>query len=227
VKTFVLIPGGGGSAWSFHRVAPILEQAGHQVIAVDLPGADDTKGIHAYADIVTRAIGDRRHLILVGYSMGAFTAALVAPRVEERLERIVFINAMIPLPGETPGAWWGATGSEEARIRAAEKGGYNVDFDLATYFFHDLPKDLVEAGADHDGPESKIAFTERADFGHWPDVPLCVVIAKDDRFFPRELQGRVARERLGPKVDIKEIEGGHLAVLSQPRAVADVLLAHA
>src|SRR4029077_6309113 len=57
VSTFVLIPGAGGVAWYWHRVVPLLPAAGHEAIAVDLPGADDSAGLPEYADIVTAAIG--------------------------------------------------------------------------------------------------------------------------------------------------------------------------
>ena len=33
----VLIHGGGASAWDWHLVVPLLEAAGHQAVAVDLP----------------------------------------------------------------------------------------------------------------------------------------------------------------------------------------------
>lgn len=220
--TFVLVPGAGGAAWYWHRVVPLLEQAGHEAIAVDLPGDDNTSGLKAYAERVIAAIGSRTDVVLVAQSMGGFTAALVAARVP--LARLVFVNAMIPVPNETPGEWWGNTGSEEARREAAERGGYAVEFDLATYFFHDLPDDVREEMSAHDRDEAKIAFTERATFSAWPDVPIHVVVGRDDRFFPREFQERVARERLGRAIDV--VPGGHLCALSYPRELADRLLAY-
>src|SRR5262244_2196899 len=89
-RTFVLIPGAGGAAWYWHRVVPLLEQAGHEAIAVDLPGDDEGKGIRAYADIVVDSIGRRNNINLVAQSLGGFTAALVAGRIA--VERIVFVN---------------------------------------------------------------------------------------------------------------------------------------
>ena len=41
----------------------------------------------------------------------------------DAVERLVMVNTMIPLPGETPGAWWGATGQAEARRRLARRAG--------------------------------------------------------------------------------------------------------
>ena len=222
MSAFVLIPGAGGAAWYWHRVVPLLEQAGHEAIAVDLPGDDEGKGIRAYADIVVDSIGRRNNINLVAQSLGGFTAALVAGRIA--VERIVFVNAMIPLPGETAGAYWGNTRSTEAREAAARRQGYPAEFDLETYFLHDVPKDIAEAGAEHARPEANIVFTEPADFERWPEVPIRVVIGKDDRFFPREFQVRVARERLGQDAQIAEISGGHLVALSRPRELANRLL---
>jgi pimeloyl-ACP methyl ester carboxylesterase len=221
MSTFVLIPGAGGIAWYWHRVVPLLEAAHHEVIAVDLPGDDERKGIRAYADIVVEAIGGRSGVVLVAQSLGGFTAALVAARVP--VERIVFVNAMIPAPGETAGAYWDNTRSREAREEAARRHGYSVEFDLATYFLHDVPEEVVKAGADHQRPEVGLTMAEPAMF-RWPDVPIDVVIGRDDRFFPRDFQARVARERLGPEVHIVEIPGGHLVALSHPRELADQLL---
>ena len=38
MATFVLVPGAGGMAWYWHRVAPLIHTAGHEAVAVDLPG---------------------------------------------------------------------------------------------------------------------------------------------------------------------------------------------
>jgi pimeloyl-ACP methyl ester carboxylesterase len=47
------------------------------------------------------------------------------------------------------------------------------------------------------------------------------VAGREDRFFPLELQERVARERLG--VDPVIVPGGHLAALSHPEEMAAVI----
>jgi surfactin synthase thioesterase subunit len=222
--TFVLLPGAGGAAWYWQRVVPLLEEAGCETLAVDLPADDPKKGLSAYADIVTRAIGKRRDVTLVAQSMGAFTAALVCARAPKKVRRLVFVNAMIPVPGETAGAWWDATGSEKARKAAAKRGGYPTEFDLETYFLHDVPKLVARKLAEHERDEVEIAFREPARFADWPDVPIHVVVGKDDRLFPREFQARVARERLGKDVD--EVPGGHLVALSRPRELAKLLVGY-
>ena len=216
---FTLIPGAGGAAWYWHRVAPLLEEAGHAAVAVELPAADDGAGLDEYADRVAKAIGKRK-TILVAQSLGGFTAPLVCERV--RVHALVFVNAMIPLPGETAEEWGDNTGSGKARKAAARKGGYSTAFDIPTYFFHDVPKRIAKEAESHDTPQSERPMNERCRFVSWPRVPIQVIVGRDDRLFPLELQRRVARERLG--IDIDEIRGGHLVALSNPRGLVKLLL---
>ena len=220
MSSFVLIPGAGGVAWYWHRVVPLLEDAGHLAIAVDLPGDDETAGLPEYARLVLDAIDERDDVVLVAQSLGAFTTPLVAAKVGVRA--VVLVNPMIPLPGETPGAWWENTGSRRAREAAAERGGYSTEFDLAVYFLHDVPPEVAAAGEPHQRPEADAAFESVCDFEAWPPVPLRVVAGADDRFFPAGFQQSIARNRLGVNADI--LPGGHLIALSQPAALANYLL---
>jgi Alpha/beta hydrolase family len=221
VRTFVLIPGAGGMAWTWHRVTPLLAAAGQRAVAVDLPGDDERAGLAEYAGIVRAAMNGHDDVVVVAFSLGGFTAPLVAARPE--VTGLVLVNAMIPVPGETAGAWWDNTGAVQARLDAAAAGGYSPDFDEALYFLHDVP---AEALADDEGrprPEADAVFGSVCDFGAWPAVPIKVVAGADDRFFPVGFQRRVARERLGMTADV--LPGGHLIALAQPRALADYLLA--
>ena len=217
---FVLIPGAGGSAWYWHRVVPLLRAAGHEATAVDLPGDDETAGLPEYAGLVSGAIGGRGDVVLVAQSLGGFTAPLAAARA--RVAALVFVNAMIPAPGETPGAWWDNTGWLEARTAAAEKGGYGTDLDLAVYFLHDVPPEVAEAGAAYQRPEADVVFGSVCDFAAWPPVPIRAVAGADDRFFPAGFQRGLAASRLGIEADV--LPGGHLIALSRPAVLADYLL---
>jgi pimeloyl-ACP methyl ester carboxylesterase len=218
--TFILIPGAGGMAWYWHRVVPLLEQAGREVIAVDLPAQDPGKGLDDYANVVMRAIGSRPNVALVAQSLGGFTAALVCSHPAVR--GLAFVNAMIPEPGETAGAWWGNTGAVEARIGAAKARGYDPRFDLATYFLHDVPESILHRGPSRQWDQADLIFAEPCRFGRWPAIPMHVIAAEDDRFFPLEFQQRIARQRLGMEVQI--IPGGHLVALSKPKELAALLL---
>jgi len=191
---FLLVPGAGGMAWYWHRVVPLLGSAGHQAIVVDLPGDDRDAGLAAYADIVIRAIAERSDAILVAQSLAGFAAPLVCVRAPVRM--LVFVNAMIPKPGETADEWWNATRATEAREKAAARHGYAKEFDVTTYFLHDVPHSVLRTAPEQLREEADTIFGEPCRFKHWPDIPIHVLAGRDDRFFPIEFQRRVARESL-------------------------------
>ncbi len=223
MATYILIPGAGGDSFYWHYVAPELEAAGHEVVAPDLPAADDSAGLAEYADVVMAAIGDRTNdLIVVAQSMGGFVAPLLCDRCPVRL--IILLNAMVPAPGESPGAWWANTGSGEARRAAAERDGRSLDseFDVVSEFFHDVPEDVrAEVLARGEPRQSDTPFQKPWPLAGWPDVATKAIICRHDRFFPADFQRRVLRERLG--ITAEEMDGGHCAAWSRPIELASRL----
>jgi pimeloyl-ACP methyl ester carboxylesterase len=221
VSTFVLVPGAGGNASYWRELVAELEARGHEAIPIDIPQDDPAVGLPQYADLVAAAIGDRADTVVVAQSLGGFTAPMVAGRRPVRM--IVLLNAMIPLPGETPGQWWGATGSDPARRAAEEGAGRDPEFDEERTFFHDLPDD-VRARMERDPQPREPADTiwdQRCDIVRWPDVTTRVIVGRDDRLFPLEFQQRVSRERLGIEPDV--VPGGHLLAKSRAAELADQL----
>lgn len=203
---------------------PLLEKAGHEAVAVDLPADDPDAGIPEYTELVLAAC-DAGEVLLVAQSLGGFTAPVVAQRLVDEGRPplgIVLVNAMVPRPGETPGEWWEAVGQEGARLEAARAGGWTEGVDLEAYFLHDVDPAVAAEGEQHQRDEAEIVFTTPCAIEAWPDVPTKVIAGADDRFFPLSLQQRVARERLG--VEPTVVPGGHLVALSQPAAVAEALL---
>jgi pimeloyl-ACP methyl ester carboxylesterase len=170
--------------------------------------------------MVVAACEGADEVVVVAQSLGGFTAGLAAGRVP--LREIVFVNAMIPVPGETAGEWWDNVDSATARQQAAAAGGYG-DFDLAVYFLHDVPPELAAEGEPYQREEKDIAFTQPCAFDSWPKVPIRVLVGADDRFFPADFQRRVAKDRLGVDADLRP--GGHLIALANPSRVAEYLLA--
>lgn len=218
-RRFVLIPGAGGAAaWYWQRVVPLLRDAGHEAVTVDLPGADPAAGLPEYARLAAAAAGGRGNAVLVAQSLGGFTAPMAAAQVP--VAGIVLVNAMIPVPGETPGQWGENTGQPEACAAAARQGGYSTGIDLETYFLHDVPAEFAASCPDQ--PEDDAVFGSACDFTAWPPVPIRVAAGAGDRLFPAGFQQRLARQRLGIDADI--LPGGHLMALAQPEALARYLL---
>ena len=180
-------------------------------MAPDLPADDESAGLRTYADTVVDAVGERTGLVVVGHSLGGFTAPLVCDRVPAKM--LVLLAAMIPSPGEAPNDWWANSGYErEARH----------DDDVIAILYHDVPADLAaEALRRERAHPSARAMQEPWPLKAWPNVPTRFLLCRDDRFFPASFLRRLARERLGIAAD--EIEGGHCVYLSRPDDLAERL----
>jgi pimeloyl-ACP methyl ester carboxylesterase len=225
MSTFVLIHGGGDVGWSWHLVEAELRARGHDVVAPDLPGGDDSKTLTDYADAVVEAVGDRQDLVVVGHSFGAFTAPLVADRLSADV--LVLLAGMIPSPGESPDDWWSTTGCRSAVEEQAKRdGGPTGSPDPVVSFYHDVPRKLAEEALskERDHPSSA-ASAAPWPLAAWPNVPTRFILCTEDRFFPPDFFRRLVRDRLGIVPD--EIAGGHCVTLSRPKEVADILAGYA
>jgi pimeloyl-ACP methyl ester carboxylesterase len=209
VSTFALVHGGGGSGWDWHLVAAELSDRGHGAVAVDLPIEDRLAGWGEYADTVVHAVGNRRDVVVVGHSLGGFTAPLVCARIP--VDLLVLVAAMIPSPGELFSDWWTNTGYQ---------GSGHDDV-----FYHDVPPGLAAEARRRERDEAAKALQQPWPLHAWPDTPTRYLLCRDDRMFPAEWARRHARERLGIEPD--EIDGGHYITLARPHQLADRLVAYA
>jgi SAM-dependent methyltransferase len=211
MATYVLIHGGGDSAWCWHRLAADLRERAHDVVAVDLPCEDESAGLWDNATAVVDAIGGRRDLVVVGHSLGGFTAPLVCTRVP--VDLLVLVAGMVPAPGETANEWLANAGDESA-----------THDDEMTLFYHDVPPELAAEAVTKWRHQAETPLLEAWPLDAWPDVPTRYLLCRDDRVFPADWTRRMVRERLGIAPD--EIDGGHFAFLSRPREVAERLEAY-
>jgi pimeloyl-ACP methyl ester carboxylesterase len=225
MSTYVLIPGAGGRADYWRFVVPELEKRGHDVVAVELPAADDEAGFDEYADVIVKAIGDRRDLILVAQSMGGFSAPMVCERI--KVDLLIMLAAMTPEPGEPAGEWWQATGQDQAVRELKQSLGVPADspFDPVFSFLHDVPEDVIaDVLAAGEIVQSGTPFEKPWPLTSWPDVQTRFLLCQDDRLFPAEFQRKLVKQRLGITPD--EMPGGHLPALSRPLELVERLEAY-
>ncbi|HEX3803346.1 MAG TPA: alpha/beta fold hydrolase [Solirubrobacteraceae bacterium] len=103
----VLVHGAFGGAWCWEPVIPGLEQAGHSVDTLDLPGAGDDQTpiaevtLDAYAHGVCKLLLAGPPAVLVGHSMGGMVVTQAAARLPEQVAALVYVSAFVPADGES------------------------------------------------------------------------------------------------------------------------------
>lgn len=219
MATFVLIPGAGTDPRVYGATIEGLRGLGHDALAPPLPLGDPDAHPSDHAAAVVSATTSRDDLVIVGQSLGAFTAPLVANELGATL--LVLLAPMVPAPGETAGEWWRNTGHEEAIVELLQRWGPMGDWGeeaLRDVFLHDVGPDVARASERFSGAPGAGMFTEPWPLERWPAVPTRVLCPREDRLFPWEFQARVVNDRL--RLDLDEIAGGHLPMLSRPAELA-------
>jgi hypothetical protein len=221
--TFVLIPGAGADPRVYEATIEALHDLGQEGLAPPLPLDDPEAGPSEHADAVLAALPDPRPapLVVVGQSLGAYTAAIVADRVEP--QRLILLAPMIPKLGEAAGDWWEDTGHAEAIAELTARLGPPDDWDEAALdevFYHDVDAATLAANDEYDGRPAPGMFAEPLAVSRWPYPATTVLAPTEDRLFPLEFQRRLTRERLGEGVGFETMPGGHLPFLSRPRELA-------
>lgn len=121
MTTYVLIPGMCHGAWCFDDLTALLRSAGHHVMALTLTGVAERSHVMPGAvnldthitDVLAAvdhdtAAGDE--LVLVGHSYGGMVITGVADRIPDRVDSLVYLDAVVPHDGE---ACWHVVNDEE------------------------------------------------------------------------------------------------------------------
>ncbi|XP_014508331.2 salicylic acid-binding protein 2-like isoform X2 [Vigna radiata var. radiata] len=105
-KHFVLVHGGCHGAWSWYKLKPLLECAGHNVTAVDLAASginmckiDNVNTLEDYNQpllLLLARTPPNQKVILVGYSLGGLNQAQATDEYPQKVERNVFVAAFLP-----------------------------------------------------------------------------------------------------------------------------------
>ena len=110
MATFVIVHGAwsGGHAWRWLR--PLLQAAGHEVFTPALTGLGERSHLaNAQIDLDTHVLDvvgvleyeDLLQVVLVGHSYGGVVITGVADRVPERLAQLVYLDAEVPMDGQS------------------------------------------------------------------------------------------------------------------------------
>lgn len=118
---FLLVHGAWHGAWCWQRVLPGLIQAGHRAHAVTLTGVGERAHLlNPAIDLETHILDvmaamDAEELVdvvLVVHSYAGMLGTAVADRKPERLRHLVYLDAVLPKPGES----WSSTHASATRL---------------------------------------------------------------------------------------------------------------
>ncbi|MEV4575828.1 alpha/beta hydrolase [Nonomuraea jabiensis] len=110
MATYLLVHGAWHSGQCWERVVPLLESAGHRVVAPSLTGFGDKAhllgpevGLDTHVEDIVGLIikEDLTDVILVGHSYAGLVVSSAANRVPDRIARLVYLDAMVPQDGES------------------------------------------------------------------------------------------------------------------------------
>jgi pimeloyl-ACP methyl ester carboxylesterase len=128
MANFVLVHGAWHGAWAWRRVVDALHAQGHRALAVCLTGVGER--VHLMSSLITLEthIADVANTIeaeelqdavLAVHSYAGMIGTAVADRMPQRLKHLVYVDAVVPKPGES----WSSThasATREARLAAAQ-----------------------------------------------------------------------------------------------------------
>ena len=234
--TFLLIHGAFHGGWCWRRVGDLLAAAGGRVFAPTMTGLgerahllNEKVGIATFIDDAIGVIDaeELENIILVGHSFGGAVISGVADRLPERIAQLVYLDAIVPVSGQSALSCLPPE-TQEIRLRAARvmPGGLTIPLPTETMF--DLPP-----GLDRDWvarritPHPLASYTDRIVLNH----PVGngrprLYIRCTGPVYPAVVPSydRIKAEDGWTLVDIAT---GHDAMVTAPEALTEILLQHA
>ncbi|MET9267686.1 alpha/beta hydrolase [Amycolatopsis sp. NPDC004079] len=108
MTTFLLVHGAWHSGRAWDRVVPLLESAGHRVLAPSLTGYGDKKhllspeiGLDTHVQDIVDLLRAEQDVVLVGHSYAGLVISSAANEMPDRVAELVYLDAMVPEDGET------------------------------------------------------------------------------------------------------------------------------
>lgn len=231
MATFVLVHGSFCGGWVWQKLTPLLRAAGHEVYTLTLTGLSDRAHLLECGVNLTTHVRDVASLIeyedlsdviLVGNSYAGMVITGVAATLPERLRLLVFLDAYLPDAGQTELDLW----PEEMRVAIlAEKG---ADRELRppppAAWFGVTDPDMADWLSARLSPQPMATYTEpvpdvNAESGALPSVYVHCTGGPTTTLFATF--AAKARSKGWP---VHELATGHLAMLTAPGPLAEVLL---
>ncbi len=214
----ILVHGLLADASSWSKVIPILLNAGHKVIAVQLP-------LHSLSDdvaTVKRAIdllGGQT--ILVGHSYGGMVISNAAYN-NPNVKGLVYIAALAPKEGQSISSFVDITKFPKGSS-IIDKGGFvylNSTF-LQNLLAQDVNSTQASVMAVTQKPFNVSILDEKSGPPAWKQIPTWYQVSENDRNFPPAVEHLFARQMNATTISLSS---GHLSLISHPKEVAQLIL---
>lgn len=230
-RTFVLVPGAWMGAWSWHPVARLLRENGHDVVALTMPGlsyGSPAKGLRLTdaVDFVVREIESRnlRDVVLVSHSWGGYPATGAAHRVTDRIAKVVYYNAVVPARGVGMSDENDVYGKAiRDSIAATPDGTVPIPLDaIRAGLMQDESAELQELVFALILPQPGGYMVDALDVPSVTEagLPVAYLLGEEDHSLARPGDEFAARLGVSPVL----VRGSHMAMLSRPADIVAALM---
>ncbi|HZD83776.1 MAG TPA: alpha/beta hydrolase, partial [Nitrososphaeraceae archaeon] len=205
-----------GSSWN--KVIPILQNAGHKVIAVQLP-------LHSLADDIAttkRAISlVGGPVTLVGHSYGGFVISNAAYN-NPNVTGLVYLSAFAPKEGQSLSDFVDPAKLPKG-FSVLDSGGFiYVNPELfAKVLAQDIDPAEVKVIAAAQKPYNQSIATEKSGPPAWKQHPTWYGVTENDRIVPPAAQQMFAKQI---NATVVSINSSHASPVSHPNEVAQLIL---
>ncbi len=234
MATFVIVHGAWSGPHAWRWVRPLLREAGHDVFTPALTGlgerahlADRRTGLDTHIEDVTAVLHyeDLRDVVLVGHSYGGMVITGVADRAGERIGRLVYLDADVPLAGESELDLVPPEERRQYEDAAQQRGdGWLIPPPFPDVLPPDTDPKVVWAVA-RMVPHPLRTLTQPLQLTHASAAqPSRTYILCTEGKEEAELPPYVRRVRGDPNWRLIELPAGHSSHVTAPERLADTLL---